>query len=86
MKRSVKSLLVFILIISLFTGCISTNFIGETFPETDNLQIFFSAREISDDFTVFGHIVTSTSNSLFISVEDLNLNWLRKQRREEMTG
>ena len=86
MKRPVKLRLLIILIVSLLTGCISTNFIGDTFPETEDVQIFFSVREIPNEFTVFGHIVTSTSNSLFVSVEDLKIELVAEAKKRGADG
>lgn len=86
MKKSVKLRLLFIMIVSLLTGCISTNFIGDSFPQTDNVQIFFSVREIPNDFTIFGHVVTSTSNSLFISVEDLKIALVEEAKKRGADG
>ena len=47
-----------------FAACATTNFVGETYPPTESVDIFFSAADIPGEYRVMGRAETHGSEYL----------------------
>lgn len=56
--RTTRSLS-FAAIILLFAGCASTDYVGEKYPATEHVDIYFDAVDIDHDYKVMGTAKTS---------------------------
>lgn len=55
-----------ILSVFVIISCIPIHYIGDTYPPTDNVEVFYSEKEIGQKHSVFGHIMGSKG-----SIEDI---------------
>ena len=51
-----------ILILFVLISCIPIRYIGDEFPPTQKIQVFYSAKEIQLKHIIFGHILGSGGN------------------------
>lgn len=63
-------LLILILVITL-QSCATINYVGKTYPATENIQTYYSFDDVPFQYTVFGHIVSDfNSNAILFSADD----------------
>lgn len=59
MKRLVGPLAVLVVLI----GCTSINYLGESYPPTEHVDLYFSEADIDSEYTVVGRIVATANAS-----------------------
>ena len=64
-----KKLLTFYILLSFFYACSHVNYVGKTYDQTDNIDVYFSESDASKDYEVIGHAISA--GQIFISVEEL---------------
>lgn len=55
-----------VLIVIFIISCIPIDYIGDTYPPTDSVDVYYSEKEIKLNYIIFGHILGSKS-----SIEDI---------------
>lgn len=50
------------LLIFVIVSCIPIEYIGDTYPPTNNLEVFYSEKDIRPNHNVFGHILGSDAS------------------------
>ena len=50
------------LLIFVIISCIPIDYIGDTYPPTDNVEVFYSEKDIVKHYVVFGHILGSKAS------------------------
>ena len=50
------------LLIFAVAGCIPIDYIGDSYPPTNNVEVFYSEKDIVKRYVVFGHIVGSKAS------------------------
>ncbi len=53
-----------LLILGMLTGCATTDYVGQTYPPTENVDIFFSTDDIPRQYTVMGTAKTEGTEYL----------------------
>ncbi|MEO3403063.1 hypothetical protein AAFN85_04115 [Mucilaginibacter sp. CAU 1740] len=47
------------------TSCVTTNYLGDTYPATDKIDVFYDAKDVKKEYKVIGHLITDyTSDSI----------------------
>lgn len=77
--KRIGKILLLIVSISLLTSCSSIDYVGETYPSSQNVEVFYSLEEVPREYRIFGHVVGSggifsTENDRFqkIKLEAMN--------------
>lgn len=65
---SYKMIFVFILL-SLIAACSHVNYVGKTYPQTQDVDIYFAASDTDRAYEVIGHAISA--GQIFVSVNDL---------------
>jgi hypothetical protein len=50
------------LLIFVIVSCIPIDYIGDTYPPTNNVEVFYSEKDIVKHYVVFGHIMGSKAS------------------------
>lgn len=54
----------YIIVFSLFlVSCAPINYLGDTYPATSKVDVYYDAKDIKQDYKVFGHLSMSFSNN-----------------------
>ena len=64
-----KKLLTFFILLSFLFACSHINYVGKTYEQTDNVDIYFSKSDTGKEYEVIGHAVSA--GQIFVSVEEL---------------
>ncbi len=65
----------------LMLGCATINYIGESYPSTQDVDLYFSEEDIEQEYKVVGRVVaTANSDELFYSSEKFTQAILKKAR------
>jgi hypothetical protein len=51
-----------ILIMFVFISCIPIDYIGDTYPPTDKVDVYYSEKEVKINYIIFGHIIGSKAS------------------------
>ncbi|MDH4155789.1 MAG: hypothetical protein OEW00_00735, partial [candidate division Zixibacteria bacterium] len=54
-----KSALFFVAVVLLLAACTKLDYIGEEYPPTDHVELFFSEADIESDYKVMGRILAT---------------------------
>lgn len=47
-----------------FTSCATTSYLGDNYPATEKIDVFYDAKDVKKDYKVIGHLITDyTSDS-----------------------
>jgi hypothetical protein len=64
------SLKTFIILILLVIGCASVNYVGKSYDPTNNIDVYYSEKEINKEYEVMGHAVGR--GGLFVTDNQIN--------------
>ncbi len=71
----------------LMLGCATINYIGESYPSTQDVDLYFSEEDIEQEYKVVGRVVaTANSDELFYSSEKFTQAVLKKARENGADG
>ncbi len=65
----------------LFSGlfaCSHVNYVGRSFEPSENVDIFYSEKEIAQEYSVIGHAISA--GQIFVSVDKLQTNMIKKAK------
>ncbi len=63
MKRNTTNYIYYsFLLIFVIVSCIPIDYIGDTYPQTNNVEVFYSEKDIRSKHNVFGHILGSDAS------------------------
>lgn len=71
---SISAILVFLL------GCTKIDYVGEEYPPTSHVDIFFSLDDVERDYKMMGHMVASAGD--IVSAEKMQKKMLEKAREK----
>ncbi len=57
-----KTALIAMVLIILFAGCTKIDYVGEEYPPTTRVDLFFAMDDIERDYKIMGHIVASADD------------------------
>lgn len=64
-------------------GCATINYVGESYPPTQQVDLYFSKEEIETEYTVVGRILaTANSDEMFYSSDKFTQAILKKAREK----
>ena len=69
MSTKIKSFLIESLILLIVLGCAHVNYVGKSYSPTNEIEIYYSEKEIQQDYHVIGHAIGS--GTLFVSNEKI---------------
>lgn len=49
-------------LIFFISSCVTTNYLGDTYPPTQKIDVYYDARDVKKDFKVIGHLITAYTN------------------------
>ncbi len=64
-----KNICVIVALSFVLSACSHFNYIGKSYKATDDVEIYFSEKEIRRDYTTIGHAVSA--GQIFVSVDAL---------------
>ncbi len=79
MKRLIGPLAVLVVLI----GCTSINYLGESYPPTEHVDLYFSEADIDSEYTVVGRIVATANASEMLYSSDKFTQAILKKAREK---
>ena len=82
-----KHLIPLISVVFVFLGCATINYVGESYPPTQQVDLYFSEEDIETEYEVVGRIVaTANSDELFYSSDKFTQAILKKAREKGADG
>ena len=83
MKRLINSVAVLFVLL----GCATINYIGESYPPTQHVDLYFSEEDIRTEYTVVGRILaTAELDELLYSSDQFTQAILKKAREKGADG
>ena len=74
-------------VLVVFLGCATINYIGESYPPTQDVDVYYSEQDIEKEYTVVGRIVaTANANELIYSSEKFTQALVKKAREKGADG
>ena len=80
-KYTVSLLALFVLFVA---ACAKIDYIGQSYPPTTYVDLYFSEQDIREDYRVMGHVIAQANEG--ISVERLQKKLEEKAREEGADG
>jgi len=80
----VKRLVVFSVIVAALVGCTKIDYVGNSFPATSHVDVYFSLDDVKRDYTVMGHMTAVADD--FVSAEKMQEDMLEKAREKGADG
>jgi len=65
-------------------GCAKIDYIGQSYPPTTHVDLYFSEEDIREDYRVMGHVIAQANEG--ISIESLQKKLDEKAREEGADG
>jgi hypothetical protein len=59
-------------------GCVHVNYVGKSFEPSNNVDVFYSEKEIAKEYMVIGHAISA--GQIFVSVDKLQRNVIKKAK------
>lgn len=56
-QKNIKILIPFALLFFLLFGCAHINYVGKSYDPTDHIDVYYSEKDITKEYTVMGHAV-----------------------------
>lgn len=66
-----KTTILMLLATAFVAGCVSSDYVGKSYPPTTNVDIYFSESEIKYAFEVMGEITVETDDVFLINAEKM---------------
>jgi hypothetical protein len=70
--------------LALVVGCTNIKYLGEHYPPTTHVDIYFDEADVERPFKVMGHVDASASE--FVSTEDMQEDIMKKAREVGADG
>lgn len=70
----------------LFSGCMTTDYVGVKHAPTTQVDLFFDEADISRAYTVMGELRVEADNSLFMRSSKMQRTFLKKARERGADG
>ena len=81
-----KNMLSFLTLTVLMMSCVSTDYVGKTYPPTTNVDIFFSETDIKQDYEVMGEVTAESDDMVFTSAEKMQEKIVEKAKEKGADG
>ena len=72
------------LLVLFVAACAKIDYIGQSYPPTTHVNLYFSERDIREDYQVMGHVIAQANEG--ISIESLQKKLEAKAREEGADG
>ncbi len=76
----------FILLVLALTGCMTTDYVGSTYPATTQVDLFFDEADVTRPYTVMGEMRVEGDNHLFMRSEKMQRKLIEKARERGADG
>ena len=80
MKRVVLSLVLILLVI----GCTKIDYVGEEYPPTTHVDLYFTMDDVERDYKIMGHAVASADD--VVSAEKMQKKLMEEARKKGADG
>lgn len=75
-----------VLFVLTLSGCITTDYVGKTYPATRHVDLFFDDADVERPYTVMGEMRVEADNSLFMRSEKMQRKLIKKARERGADG
>jgi hypothetical protein len=79
-----KSVVILLLICVIAVGCTKIDYVGEEYPPTTHVDLFFSMDDVQRDYAIMGHIVASAPD--LVSAEKMQKDIMKKAMAKGADG
>ena len=79
-----KKLLVLVPLLLIFASCTKVDYVGEEYPPTDHVDLYFSMADAPADHKIMGYIVASAPD--MVSAEKMQKKMMEKARLKGADG
>lgn len=63
-----------IIMLSLFlASCATTSYLGDTYPATEKVDVFYDAKDVKQDYKVIGHLAIAYTDNSAEAKNDLSI-------------
>ncbi len=70
----------------LLAGCVSSDYVGKSYPPTTNVDIYFSEADIKNAFEVMGEIMVETDDSWLVNGEKMQEKLVDEAKKKGADG
>lgn len=74
----------FVVLILLIAGCTKINYIGEQYPPTTHVDMYFSEEDVEKEYKVMGHVEVIAGE--FVDVDKMQKDLMEKAREVGADG
>lgn len=75
-----------VLLLLALPGCMTTDYVGSTYPATTQVDLFFDEADIARPYTVMGELRVEGNNHLFMRSEKMQRRLIEKARERGADG
>lgn len=79
-----KKLLLFLPLLLVFASCTKVDYVGEEYPPTDHVDLYFAVADAPSGYKVMGYIVASAPD--MVSAEKMQKKMMEKARAKGADG
>lgn len=70
----------------LLVSCVSTDYVGKSYPPTSNVEIYFSENDIKGDYEVMGELTAETEDFVFTNAEKMQNKMIDEAKQKGADG
>ena len=78
--------LIAVLLLLALTGCMTTDYVGSTYPATTQVDLFFDEADVTRPYTVMGELRVEGDNHLFMRSEKMQRKLIEQARERGADG
>lgn len=75
-----------LLLLLTLTGCMTTDYVGTTYPSTTRVDLFFDEADIRHSYTVMGELRVEGDNHMFMRSEKMQRKLMEQARKRGADG
>jgi len=68
----------FFILLSFLVACSHVNYVGKTYDQTDNVDVYFSESDTDKEFEVIGHAISA--GQVFVSIDELQEKLIKEAK------
>jgi uncharacterized protein YbjQ (UPF0145 family) len=64
------------------SACVSVDYVGKSYPETANVEVYFADEDVSRPFEVMGELIAETDDMVFTSGEKMQNKLIEEAKKK----
>ena len=82
--KQLKGIMLLTLLAFVVSACAKIDYVGESFPQTEKVDIYFSEEDVQDEFKIMGHMIATAGD--FVSAQKMQKKMIKTARENGADG